>query len=230
MWSQKSGLTEGESKHGTTAQYSLNDSEDTKFIVVWVHCWWHVFNAVQFSFSCPGLSSLFHWCVRLSFLLTPKFLSAWFGLSIGNWACLTKPFSYDYIQCPCHWVSGQCPGGGDRACRFWLSNEITSHSGPVHQKTQWDQCWTAGLQRVAVLVKAASMSNACMKNIFCLGGIHCCFFHISASIPLVTAGRFKVKPEDLSVSCSRNHKHNCFSWMALFTTFQYITKLHYLKY
>lgn len=73
-------------------------------------------------------------------------------------------------------VSGQCPGGGDRACRFCLSNEITSHSGPVHQKTQRDQCWTAGLQWGAVLVKAASMSKALMKNIFRLGDHTCGVF------------------------------------------------------
>lgn len=45
--------------------------------------------------------------------------------------------------------SSQCPEGGERARHFCLSNEITSHSGPVHQKTQRDQCRTAGLQRVA---------------------------------------------------------------------------------
>ncbi len=61
-------------------------------------------------------------------------------------------------------VSGRCPRGGDRACRFCLSNEITSHSRPVHQKTQRDQCWTAGLQWVAVLVEAASVSKSPMKK------------------------------------------------------------------
>lgn len=61
-------------------------------------------------------------------------------------------------------VSGRCPGGGERARRLCLSNEIPSHCGPVHQKTQRDQCWTAGLQWVAVLVKTASMSKALVEN------------------------------------------------------------------
>lgn len=75
-------------------------------------------------------------------------------------------------------VSGRCPEGGDRACRFCLSNEITSHSGPVHQKTQRDQCWTAGLQWDAAPVEAASVSRALMENMFCLVKNHLQCFHV----------------------------------------------------
>lgn len=159
-----------------------------------------------------------------SFLLTPKFLSAWFGLSIGNWACLTKPFSYDYIQWPCQWVSGQCPGGGDRACRFCLSNEITSHSGPVRQKTQRDQCRTAGLQRVAVLVKVASMNEACVKNMFCFSKIYqwCCRIELSST-------GITVKKNEIC-SFLFGKLQSCFILKVLPATFLHITKLQYLKY
>lgn len=76
-------------------------------------------------------------------------------------------------------VSGRCPEGGDRACRFCLSNEITSHSGPVRRKTQRDQCWTAGLRWVGALVEAASASKAVVENMLCFGEIHLRCFHIS---------------------------------------------------
>ncbi len=36
-------------EHQCTAHYSLNDSEDAEFIVVWVHRWWQFFNAVLVS-------------------------------------------------------------------------------------------------------------------------------------------------------------------------------------
>lgn len=36
-------------QHISTENYSLNDSEDTKFIVIWVHCRWQVFNALLVS-------------------------------------------------------------------------------------------------------------------------------------------------------------------------------------
>lgn len=52
------------------------------------------------------------------------------------------------------------PGGGDRGCRLCLSNETTSHSGPMHQKTQKDQYRTAGPEWAAVLVEAAAVSKA----------------------------------------------------------------------
>lgn len=111
-------------------------------------------------------------------------------------------------------VSGRCPGGGDWACHFCLSNEITSHSGPVHRKTQRDQCRTAGLEWLGVLVEAAS----CKKNMFCFGSpVVILYFN---SILLVTAKHIRVFFQQTSVFFS----------VVLLTTFQNTTGLQYLKY
>lgn len=91
--------------------------------------WWRT----CFSFSCPGLLSLLYWWVLMFFLPSTKFLMAWFWLNSQLshiWLSQLLLHAAGPVQ-----VSGQCPEGGDRACRSCLGNEITSHSGPVHQKT-----------------------------------------------------------------------------------------------
>lgn len=154
---------------------SLNDSEDADFIVVRLHRGW-VFNAALAS----GPQSFSHLRVLRSQLLKVSPGSIW----KLNWArrdrtrCVLSARTVALVQ-----ASSQCPEGGDRARRFCLSNEITSHSRPVHQKTQRDQCRTAGLQRVAARVKAASVSRSLMENreksvdFFCC----CCFFSDSSN-------------------------------------------------
>lgn len=144
--------------------YSLNYSEDPYITVVWVHCWRQGFDAQLVDvFPAPSLQASFTDERLCPFFPTPEFVPAWFRLSIGK--SLTKPFSYDYKQRPCPSALA-VPGGGEWACRFCLSNEITSDSGPVHQKTQRDQWWTAGLQWVCCTGYGCFTEQG-TKNILC---------------------------------------------------------------
>lgn len=115
--------------------------------------WWRT----CFSFSCPGL---LYWWALILFFLTIQFLVAWFWLNSQLsriWLSQLLLHAAGPVQ-----VSGQCPEGGDRACRSCLGNEITSHSGPVHQKTHsrinveqldfhgW-LCWVKAIPQLAKL-------------------------------------------------------------------------------
>lgn len=89
-----------------------------------------------------------------------------FGHVIRNWDCTNKTRSVMTAHTvPLVQVSSQCPEGGERARCFCLSNEITSHSGPVHQKTQRDQCRTAGLQRVAAWSRRPRWAGLLWKTV-----------------------------------------------------------------
>lgn len=89
-----------------------------------------------------------------------------FGHVIHNWACTNQTRSVMIAHTvPLVQESSQCPEGGERARRFCLSNEITSHSGPVRQKTQRDQCRTAGLQRVAACSRRPRWAGLLWKTV-----------------------------------------------------------------
>lgn len=95
-WQRKSKLK-------SSNYHSLDDSEDADFIVVLVHCGWQVFNVAL----APGPRSFSHLRALRSQLLTLKFLLAWFGHSIHNWACTPKSIPlWLYIQFPSSkWVA-----------------------------------------------------------------------------------------------------------------------------
>lgn len=85
------------SKQKYSNNHSLDDSEDADFIVVRVHCGCQVFNVAL----APGPWSFSHLRALQSQLLTLKFLLAWFGHSIHNWACTPKSIPlWLHIQFP----------------------------------------------------------------------------------------------------------------------------------
>lgn len=86
-----------ESKLKYSNYHSLDDSKDANFIVFWVHCGWQVFNVAVAS----GPWSFSYLRALRSQLLTLKFLLAFFGHSIHNWACTPKSIPlWLYIQFP----------------------------------------------------------------------------------------------------------------------------------
>lgn len=134
-----------------------------------------------------------------------KCLLPLFGHVIHNWACTNKTHSVMIAHTvPLVQVSSQCPEGGERACRFCLSNEITSHSGPVHQKTQRDQCRTAGLQRVAAWSRRHRWAGLLRKTV----EIHpqwiffCCCYWLFFSDSSNRSQRLHVWSEDIIYNVS----------------------------
>lgn len=144
-----------------------------------------------------------------------KCLLPLFGHVIHNWACTNKTHSVTIAHTvPLVQVSSQCPEGGERARRFCLSNEITSHSGPVHQKTQRDQCRTAGLQRVAAWSRRHRWAGLLRKTVE---------IHPQWSFSVAVIGYFSLIPVTEA-------NGSMFDLKILFTMFQYTAELQDLKY
>lgn len=157
-----------------------------------------------------------------------NFLPAGSGLSIGERACLTKAFSYDYIQCPSEWP---VPPGEETelvsSASVMKQHHIPGQCIRKHRGINAEQLDSNGL---VCSLKAASTNKALVEKKKRRQGKACCLQHVWMKFTCgVFISQFNSTGHSGSVRAyssapsSGDRRHQRFISMVLFTRCQHTT-------